>query len=384
MKNRKQFFSLLTLALLSPALLAGCGSKGNDYPNDYSSAYSSVYSGAYINDYPIEGNDWRTTGIIRDSGTITRDGEDTDVLVCVHKADATFYYDSEDQTLFDSVDYPITFGDNVWEVFKGIDFADLNGDGDSDVTMRFDDDGSEMVLIWYWDTESVTFVYQPEASSTGAKKTTDEIYNELLERYYILVSNPDSNMDAANDGEYGVMESALGLGKDALNGIGYLISDLSGDGVPELVVGSLREYGGEIYALYTLVDNEPKLVFEGWARNSYIYVNAYVGGSSCFYNRGTSSAAESGLGIFTLSRNGRELDWQWFYFTYAEDGNFDNVTVYANTTGSMEPEESEPVDMTPEEYYELFSAPVVESMTDFWGMDCTESGLDLTPFSAFK
>ena len=34
-----------------------------------------------------------------DGGTITRGGEGTDILVCVHKADATFYYDEEVQTL---------------------------------------------------------------------------------------------------------------------------------------------------------------------------------------------------------------------------------------------------------------------------------------------
>ncbi len=363
-KWKKCTILLLTLALLGLALLAGCGGKDDDYP--------------------IEGNDWRTTGIIRDGGTITRDGEDTDVLVCVHKADATFYYDSEDQTLFGSVDYPITFGDNVWEVFKGIDFADLNGDGDSDVTMRFDDDGSEMVLIWYWNPESETFVYQPEESSTGGRKTTDEIYHELLERFYVLVSDPDGSMDDVGDGEYGVMEAVQGMGKDALNGLGYLVYDLSGDGVPELVVGSLREYGGEVNALYTLVDNEPQLVLEGWARNSYVYVNSYVGGSSCFYNHGSNSAAESGQGIFTLSRNGRELEWRRFYFTYAEDGDWDNVTVYTNTTGSWDPEESEQADLTLEEYNRMFSTPVVESVTDFWGMNCTESGLDLTPFSEFS
>lgn len=115
----------------------------------------------------IIGNDWRTTGIVRDGGTITRNGEDTVVLVCVHKADATFYYDTEDQTLFDSVDYPITLGDNVWDMFKGSDFADLNGDGNSDVTMKFDDGGTEIKMVWFWDTESNQFVYQPEKSQLG-------------------------------------------------------------------------------------------------------------------------------------------------------------------------------------------------------------------------
>ena len=115
----------------------------------------------------VVGNDWRVTGVVRDSGTITRDGEDNVVLVCVHKADATFCYDSEDQVLFNSVEYPITFGDNVWEIFRGIDFADLNGDGNGDVTMKFDNGGTEIKIVWYWDTENYQFVYQPDESQLG-------------------------------------------------------------------------------------------------------------------------------------------------------------------------------------------------------------------------
>ena len=40
------------------------------------------------------GSDWRTTGIVRDFGTITRGGKSTKVAVCVHKAEANFYYDT--------------------------------------------------------------------------------------------------------------------------------------------------------------------------------------------------------------------------------------------------------------------------------------------------
>ena len=97
----------------------------------------------------VVGTDWRTTGIWRGDGTITRDGEDTDVLVCVHKADATFYYNTEDQVLFDFVDYPITLEGDAWEAFQSIDFADLNGDGNSDVTMRFYDGGSDLLMVWF-------------------------------------------------------------------------------------------------------------------------------------------------------------------------------------------------------------------------------------------
>ena len=103
-----------------------------------------------------------------DGGTITIDGEDTYVFVCVHKADATFYYDSEDQVLFGYVEYPITFGDNVWDIFRGTDFSDLNGDGNGDVTMKFADGGTEIKIVWFWDSESEQFVYQPDNSNIPA------------------------------------------------------------------------------------------------------------------------------------------------------------------------------------------------------------------------
>ena len=95
------------------------------------------------------GKDWRTWGIVRDYGTITRDGEDTVVLVCVHSSDANFYYDLEDQVLFGYVDYPLTIEGNAWEAFRGIDFADLNGDGNGDVTMKFNDGGTELLMVWF-------------------------------------------------------------------------------------------------------------------------------------------------------------------------------------------------------------------------------------------
>lgn len=129
------------------------------------------------NDYPIEGDDWRTTGIVRGDGTITRNGEDTKVLVCVHKSNATFYHDSKNQVLFDSVDYPITLGDNVWDMFEGIDFADLNGDGNSDVTMKFDDGGSEILMTWIWNSEE-GYVFREDLS---VLPTSDGEYTGLWE-----------------------------------------------------------------------------------------------------------------------------------------------------------------------------------------------------------
>lgn len=138
MKNRIQFFSLLALALLSLALLAGC-------------------------DYPNEEDDWRTWGFVCGNGTITRDGENIEVLVSVYEEEADFYYDSKDKVMFGSVNYPLTLM-TAWDKLRGTDFVDLNGDGNSDVTLRFDDYGYEIVMVWFWDTESEQFVFQPEES----------------------------------------------------------------------------------------------------------------------------------------------------------------------------------------------------------------------------
>lgn len=113
----------------------------------------------------VVGNDWRVTGVVRDSGIITRSGEDIAVLVCVHAEDATFYYDSENQVLFDFVDYPVAIQGDPWESYQSIDFSDRNDDGNSDVTMIFEENGDTTRLVWFWDADAEGYVFQPEESS---------------------------------------------------------------------------------------------------------------------------------------------------------------------------------------------------------------------------
>ena len=136
-------YAILLLALVMCLSLTACGDSSENENDD------------------IGGTDWRTTGIWRGDGTITCDGEDINVLVCIHKADAAFYYDTDDQTLYCSVDYPITLEGDAWEMFQYIDFADLNGDGNSDATMHFIDGDNELIMVWFWDTESKEFLCQP-------------------------------------------------------------------------------------------------------------------------------------------------------------------------------------------------------------------------------
>ena len=120
----------------------------------------------------IAGKDWRTTGIVRDSGSIAQGGKVTEVLICVHEEDAAFYYDKEEQVLFSDVKYPMAVN-NPWENYKYTDFADLNGDGNSDVSMAFSqDDGDTVTMVWLWDSEQEAYIFDAERSavSGGAEK----------------------------------------------------------------------------------------------------------------------------------------------------------------------------------------------------------------------
>lgn len=143
---KKLFAWLLALGLCLG--LTACGSGGeDDDPND------------------VVGGDWRVTGIVRDSGSIARDGEETDVLVCVNRDSADFYYDSEEQTLYGYAAYPTALQSDPWEAFQSIDFADRNGDGNGDVAMLFQLDGQQVLMVWFWDADADAYMFQPEESS---------------------------------------------------------------------------------------------------------------------------------------------------------------------------------------------------------------------------
>lgn len=124
------------------------------------------------NDDNIAGEDWRTTGVVFDYGTITIDGENTEVCVCIDDSKATFFYDDAEQVYFDEAVYPMNLPD-AQSAYGGTFFDDLNGDGNSDVSMDFyHEDGSETNLIWYWEGDQ-GFVFQPDMSSVSVSGGED-------------------------------------------------------------------------------------------------------------------------------------------------------------------------------------------------------------------
>lgn len=152
MNNWKKGLALLLAVALGMGLTACGGSQDSD---------------------DVAGEDWRTSGVVFDHGTITRNGEDVEVCVCVHEDGATFYYDDATQIYYDEVEYPMTIQD-AQSAYGGTFFDDLNDDGQSDVRMDFYfDDDSETTLVWYWDSED-GYVFQPDESSVTVSGSENE------------------------------------------------------------------------------------------------------------------------------------------------------------------------------------------------------------------
>ena len=93
------------------------------------------------------GDDWRASGVVTDYGTIARDGERVPVCICLSTENAGFYYDQDEQVWFDGVEFPMALADAL-TAYRSTSFDDLDGDGQSDVTMIFDHgDGSTTELV---------------------------------------------------------------------------------------------------------------------------------------------------------------------------------------------------------------------------------------------
>ena len=87
------------------------------------------------NDDDVAGRDWRTTGVVVASGTLTLDRKSTDVLVCLDKDGVKLYYDEPEQRLFTSADFHLPFKSDPRDKFESISLDDTDGDGYSEIVL---------------------------------------------------------------------------------------------------------------------------------------------------------------------------------------------------------------------------------------------------------
>ena len=153
------------------------------------------------------------------------------------------------------------------------------------------------------------------------------------------------NADNIPKGGIGLLE---GYG-DMLWDAGFSVTDISGDGIPELLIGSLSS--GMVFAIFTVSDGAPKLVLEGWYRNAY-----YLLQDGSIFNRGSGGAAYTVLGIYDIAGDGSSLVCRDCWFTHEKDGNPENIVCWHNTAGVMDITVSEELKMTPDELWKKASS----------------------------
>lgn len=166
----------------------------------------------------------------------------------------------------------------------------------------------------------------------------------------------------------GVLETAMwGEPETRLAQTGYALADLSGDGVPELLIGDVADGANLLYSGYACKDGALVCFLEGWARNRYQWL-----GDGRFYNAGSGGAAYSAFGTFRLAPDGTELVCEDFYFTDDKPDGGTGVTSYHNTTGAWDSASSDSTGLSDEQFWAL---------SDEYEAQCLH--MELTPFSEY-
>lgn len=152
----------------------------------------------------------------------------------------------------------------------------------------------------------------------------------------------------------GIMERVnYGKKDELLKSIGYKIEDISGDAIPELLIGEDQNNGEEkepesyLFSVFTCKDGEIYCTLDGWARSSYRYL-----GEGSFFYLGSGGAMYTTIAECHLSHDGSEIIFDDCYFTYDKNGG-NEMGYYHNTTGVVDPKEAEELDISPEEFWEI-------------------------------
>lgn len=219
-----------------------------------------------------------------------------------------------------------------------------------------------LLSVFMWLT-TLTFQKTESLAAEGA-------YDEIINHYYERISQGFEGFEI-DDGDIGVSEIVQSSeAGEAPSRIGYMVQDITGDNIPELLIGAIDElhdaiaFGDEILAVYTLVDSSPRLTFEGWGRNAYRLAE---GGR--FVYHGSAGAMYTLFGVYSLSEDGQTLINDEFYFSH-ENETMTEVGYYYNQLGEFDKD---------------VSTELAISANNFWKiemrLDKLVRNIELIPFS---
>ena len=246
--------------------------------------------------------------------------------------------------------------DNEWELLLGIE---QGTDPKSPYYIVFTDNGKVNVDEENWNEITEPFFEMVENNGLPLK-TFEEVFGELLEEtnvsdesdtiylkpcntyqdildnaYEVIVAGRGADIIASDEvfSFNGIKEALYGRDTDeALAGIGYMFYDVDGNGIEELIIADMLDDDGgpwdnRILLMYSLADDKPALVIDGWARNRYYLLN-----DNTIYHEGSGGAAYSVFATFRMAEDGISLEvidyyssgyygdseWGWFHSTTGE------------------------------------------------------------------
>ena len=210
-------------------------------------------------------------------------------------------------------------------------------------------------------------------------------YQDILDNAYEVIIT-DNMTDIVSADELfscvGIREAKIGRDtSEALACIGYTFYDVDGNGIEELIIADMSNDGGgrwdnRILLMYTLHDDKPVLLIDGWARNRYYLLN-----DGTIYHEGSGGAAYTAFATYRMAENGISLDVIDYYFSdYQDDSSKEywliegNWGWFHNTTGEQKKDESE--------WTEFENEDVPWKMMEGYLVQVKE--LELTFFEKFK
>ena len=133
-------------------------------------------------------------------------------------------------------------------------------------------------------------------------------YQNILDNAYEVIVTDNGTDIVLSDEMFsydGIREAKMGRDtEEALAGIGYTYYDVDDNGIEELIIADTGPEGwnNRILLMYTLYDDKPVLLIDGWARNRYYLLN-----DGTIYNEGSSGAAYTSFGVYRIAEDGSQI-----------------------------------------------------------------------------
>lgn len=223
--------------------------------------------------------------------------------------------------------------------------------------------------VWNSSNKTENYSSNPE----NVEKYTS-YYKGTLDNIANMISNYSQFDNAYELAELGIPEIISYYGATAGAHIGYTVTDLSGNGVPELVIGTIGEsdvpeWNNLIACMFTYKNGEVVNVFRSLDWDAYYYL-----GNGKFLNTSNESGydGKNHFSTYSFDSDGTKLICNDSYF-YEPIANSNQFQYYHNATGDLDPSSSEKITITDD----VFRQKENDLKNDV-------QQLSLTPFSNYK